>query len=175
DPRIPYVLLLYLQLFFNAVIVSVVIYLLYTVVRTVRQDVRHKIEMYTADAIQEISLCSRQYYRNRCSNDGTNIRAPALEETCMALEKCMNRDPQQIGKSQITAETFADILNGFMNPISWKLTVLFTGLIVGGVFIINVAFGTYRSRSGMEDFSKNTNATNSVVRSRKEMVLCPQN
>lgn len=156
DPRIPYVLLLYLQLFFNVAIVSVVLYLLFVVVRTVREDVRHKIEMYTSDAIQEISLCSRQFYRNRCSNDA---RAPALEETCMSLEKCMNRDPQQIGKSKITAETFADIVNGFLHPISWKLCILFTGLVIGGVFVINLAFGTYRSRSGLEEFTHKSIST----------------
>ncbi|GEQ72734.1 hypothetical protein JCM33374_g6422 [Metschnikowia sp. JCM 33374] len=160
DPRIPYVLSLYLQLFFNVIIVSVVLYLLFIFIKTVRVDIRHKVEMYTADAIQEISLCSRQFYRNRCSNEGTNIRAPALEETCMALEKCMNRDPQQIGKSKITAETFADIVNGFLHPISWKSSILFSGLIIGGVFITNIAFGTYRSRSGLGDFPQKHSADN---------------
>ncbi|KAM9923487.1 hypothetical protein OXX59_005150 [Metschnikowia pulcherrima] len=179
DPRVPYVLSLYLQLFFNCVIIFVVLYLLYVFISTVRQDVKHKIEMYTADALREISLCSRQYYRNKCANEGTNTRAPALEETCTNLEKCMNRDPQQIGKSQITAETFADIVNGFLHPISWKSSILFSGLIVGGVFVVNVAFGTYRSRAGMETFEqvnlRNSQKQKQIISHEQVVVATPPN
>lgn len=143
DPSVPYVLLLYLQLLCNIILVSVVIYLIYVLIVNIRADVRHKIDMYTSDAIREITRCSRDFYRNKCSTDG-NVRAPALEQVCTKWEKCMNRDPQQIGRSKITAETFADIVNGFFKPISWKSLFMFSTLLFGSFFVTNVAFGSYR-------------------------------
>lgn len=143
DPSVPYVLLLYLQLLCNVLLVLLVVYVLYVMVVNIRADVRHKIEIYTSDAIQEISKCSRNYYRNKCSTDG-NKRAPALEEVCTTWEKCMNRDPQQIGRSKITAETFADIVNGFFRPISWKSLFMSSLLLVASFVVTNFAFGSYR-------------------------------
>lgn len=143
DPSVPYTLLLYLQLFCNIILVSVVMYLVYLLIVNIRADVRNKIDMYTSDAIQEISRCSRDYYRNKCSTEG-NTRAPALEKICTSWEKCMNRDPQQIGLSKITAETFADIVNGFFRPISWKSLFMFNVLLFGSFIVTNLAFGTYR-------------------------------
>lgn len=144
DPTIPYVLSLYLQLAFNLALVAVVLYLLYVFLATVKLDINHKVDVYTLDALQEISRCLREYYRNRCATDNGSTRAPALEQPCTAWERCMNRDPQQIGRLMITAETFADIVNGFLRPISWKLLVLFSVLLVGSIFVTNVAFGLYR-------------------------------
>lgn len=146
DPSVPYVLLLYLQLLCNVLLVLLVVYVVYVMVVNIRADVQHKIEMYTSDAIQEISKCSRDYYRNKCSTE-ENKRAPALEGICTTWEKCMNRDPQQIGRSKITAETFADIVNGFFRPISWKSLFMSSFLLFASFFVTNVAFGTYRKGS----------------------------
>lgn len=146
DPSVPYVLLLYLQLLCNVLLVLMVVYVVYVMVFNIRADVRRKIEIYTSDAIQEISKCSRDYYRNKCSTDG-NIRAPALEGVCTTWEKCMNRDPQQIGRSKITAETFAEIINGFFRPISWRSLFMSSFLLVASFFVTNFAFGSYRRGS----------------------------
>lgn len=151
DPRVPHVLLLYLQLVCNMILVMVVMYIVYVMITNIRADVRHKIEMYTSDAMHEISRCSRDYYRNKCSNDESNVRAPALEKVCTAWEKCMNRDPQQIGRSKITAETFAEIVNAFFKPITWKSLLMFTFLLVGSFVVTNVTFGTYRRATHMQD------------------------
>lgn len=147
DPRTPYVLLLYLQLFFNISIVSLVLVLLYRFVTTVQADVHGKVESYTLDAVREISRCLREYFRNKCSLE---VRAPALEQTCTAWENCMNRDPQQLGRSRITAETFAQIVDGFLRPISWKALVFFTLLTFGALVATNIGFGSYR-RYARED------------------------
>lgn len=153
DPTIPYVLLLYLQLFFNLLLVSVLLYLVYVFITTIKADINQKIEIYTTDATREISRCTRDYYRNKCSTENGNTRAPALEQPCTVWEKCMNRDPQLIGKSKITAETFADIVNGFLRPISWKSLILVNIMIFGSLFVTNIAFGSYRSGSGHQAYS----------------------
>lgn len=150
DPTIPYVLSLYLQLLFNLLLISIILYLIYIFMKTIKTDINNKLEVYVMDALQEISLCSREYYRNKCSVEDGHKRAPALEQTCTAWSKCMNRDPQLIGKSKITAETFADIVNGFLRPISWKSMIFLSLMIMGSLFVTNVAFGSYRSFSGVK-------------------------
>lgn len=35
----------------------------------------------------------------------------------------MNRDPLAIGRAQVGAETFAGVVNSFVDPISWKTMV----------------------------------------------------
>lgn len=153
DPSVPYVLLLYLQLLVNLLLVSVVLYLCYLLISTVRADINHKVELYTTDALQEISRCSREFYRNKCSTENGNKRAPALEQTCTNWEKCMNRDPQLIGKSKITAETFGEILNGFLAPLSWKSLFLANIVLFGSFVVTNMAFGSYRSGSGHQIYA----------------------
>lgn len=141
DPTIPYMILLYLQLFLNIVLVAVLIYVGYSFISSVRSDIGHKVDMYTLDAVREILRCLREFYRNKCA---VELRAPALELRCVQWEKCMNRDPQQLGRAQISAETLADVVNGFVRPLSWKLVAVFV-LATGGSFGA-VNFGMARCR-----------------------------
>lgn len=141
DPAVPYVLLLYLQLFLNVVIVAALLYLGYTFVRTVRRDIAHRVDMYTLDAVHEILRCLREYYRNRCNG---HARAPALEHSCTQWEKCMNRDPQQLGRARVTAETLADVVNGFVRPLSWKLVAVFCLAFGGGLGAVNIGLARCR-------------------------------
>lgn len=145
DPKVPYVLSLYLQLVINIVVISIIFYMVYTFINTIKADINQKLEIYTREALQEISLCSREYYRNKCSLEDGNKRAPALEQTCTKWSKCMNRDPQLIGRSKITAETVADIINGFMKPITWKSLIFLNIMIFGSLAATNLAFGSYRN------------------------------
>ncbi|CDK25624.1 unnamed protein product [Kuraishia capsulata CBS 1993] len=144
DPAIPYVLSLYLQLFFNIVLVSMIGYFIFSFVSTVRADVENKIEIYATEVLQETSLCSREYLRNNCS---PGKRVPYLEKACMAWERCMNRDPASVGRAKIGAETFAEIINGFVKPISWKSIFTLLLLTVGSLVFTNAAFGSYRNFS----------------------------
>lgn len=145
DPRIPFVLSLYLQLLFNIVIVAILMYLLYLFVDTIGTDINNKVENYVSDISEEIALCAREYERNRCYLE--HNRAPAIERTCTHWKKCMSRNPHLLGKSKLTAETFADIINGFVRPISWKALIILALISFGSLFVTNFAFGCYRNTS----------------------------
>jgi Di-sulfide bridge nucleocytoplasmic transport domain len=67
-----------------------------------------------------MAVCSKEYLENRCA-PGT--RVPAMEKACLAWEKCMNRDPTVVGRARVSAETFAEIINSFIEPISYKTMV----------------------------------------------------
>nr|CDI52317.1 conserved hypothetical protein [Melanopsichium pennsylvanicum 4] len=118
----PELLLGYAQLIFNASILSTFLYLLYHIVRTVQRDVAEKVRAYEMDTLAEITACTAAYTANRC---GTDLQAPALASACKNWERCSARDPAVVGTARVTAETFAEILNGFVDSVSWK-TMLFT-------------------------------------------------
>ncbi len=72
------------------------------------------------DIMSEIAHCSKQYIENRCSPE---LRVPAMEKSCMAWEACMKRDPSTIGRAKLSAETFAEVINSLVDPISYKTMV----------------------------------------------------
>lgn len=151
DPRIPYMVLLYAQLLFNLLLMGIVAYVMVVFVLTLRGDIKRKIEVFTMDAIKEISRCSRDYYKNKCL---VHERAPALEDQCIQWEKCMNRDPQSIGRSKITAHTFGEIVNSFLQPISWKALFLCNILVFGAFFLVNFVFRSYRQQTDVQTEEK---------------------
>ena len=48
---------------------------------------------------------------------------PALVDQCGAWATCMQRDPTRIGRATVTAELLAEIVNSFMETITWKTLV----------------------------------------------------
>ena len=72
------------------------------------------------DIIQEISMCAMQYSDNRCAHPDP---IPAMIQQCSNWETCMNRDPAIIGRAKVGAELIAEVVNGFVEPISWKTLV----------------------------------------------------
>lgn len=139
----PYMIMGYLQLFFNLFIVAIVIYLVIQFIRTVQRDVDIKVEEYLVEIMSEITQCSKQYIENRCTPDQ---RVPAMEKACVQWENCMNRDPAVVGRAKVSAETFAEIINSFIEPISMKTMVFFTIIVFGFLFLSNYAFGYARSK-----------------------------
>ena len=87
--------------------------------------------------MNEISACAKNYAENRCE---PSVRVPAMEKTCVIWETCMNRDPAVIGRAKVSAETFAEIINSFVERISYK-TMSFVFLSVFAAFFLgNFAF-----------------------------------
>ncbi|WFD01256.1 hypothetical protein MYAM1_004018 [Malassezia yamatoensis] len=116
----PEVFLTYAQVIFNASLLLVFLYLLFCMVYTVQRDVSQKVREYEIEYLGEIKACSAAYDANRC---GTPLQAPALTEACVTWERCAARDPTVVGRARVTAETFAEILNGFVDVVSWKTMV----------------------------------------------------
>lgn len=113
----------YLQVFFNLFLLTLILYALLCFYLTIRRDVDQKVREYSEAILADMSLCSRDYVENRCMPD---MRVPAMETKCNAWEKCMGRDPSQVGRARVSAETFAEIINSFIEPISYKTMVCLT-------------------------------------------------
>jgi len=138
----PYILLGYLQFFFNLSLVLVFLYLVLQFILTVQRDVEQRISEYSMDIVQDIAMCASQYKSNLCASNPI----PAMIHQCATWETCMNRDPTIVGRAKVGAEMIAEVVNGFVEPISWKTLVFtLTSLSFLTVFI-NTLLSLYRSR-----------------------------
>jgi hypothetical protein len=116
-PDAPSIIAKYLQVFFNAVILGGCLYMFWSFYATIRADVDRASEDAMAEVLAEMAACSRNYIENRCAAD---TRLPALETVCSNWELCMNRDPKAVKRARLSAHTFAEIFNSFVEPISLK-------------------------------------------------------
>lgn len=140
----PYVLLVYLQLLFNSSLVFVALYLVINLILIIRTDINHKVLDHITRLRQEIESCTQEYNTNRCFP--VEQRTKFIEKHCIEWEVCMSRDPKSISRSRIGAETFAEVMNGFVDVISWK-TMLFIFLSIGaGIYATNLAMNNYKSK-----------------------------
>ena len=120
DHHFPVLVASYLQLFFNISIVMILLYLLVSFLRTVQADVDTKVKQLSSKRLLEIDDCAHRFTMNRCDS---GYRVPALESQCLEWEACMNSDPGDLGRARVSAQTFAEILNSLIEPISYKAMV----------------------------------------------------
>ncbi|CEP62988.1 Brr6p LALA0_S06e08460g [Lachancea lanzarotensis] len=135
----------YVQLIFNTLIVSGLLFLCVRFIQLINRDVDRKLLLQAAGAARTVRECRAKYFKNRCEPES---RAPWLESQCLYWSRCMNQeipeatDPQH--SAVVWAETLAEIINGFLKPISAKSLSI---LLVGSCAIIivsNMAFKSYR-------------------------------
>ncbi|KAJ6573926.1 Di-sulfide bridge nucleocytoplasmic transport domain-containing protein [Mycena vulgaris] len=138
---VPYILLGYLQFFFNLSLILLFLYLVVQFIWTVQRDVEERISEYSMDIVQDIAMCALQYKNNLCENP-----LPAMAHQCAIWATCMSRDPTIVGRAKVGAEMIAEVVNGFVEPISWKtLAFTLTSLTFLTLFI-NTLLSLYRSR-----------------------------
>ncbi|KAF9457462.1 Di-sulfide bridge nucleocytoplasmic transport domain-containing protein [Collybia nuda] len=139
---LPYVLLGYLQFLFNLSLLLLFLYVVVQFILTVQRDVEQRISEYSMDIVQEIAICALQYKTNLCATNAI----PAMAQQCANWETCMNRDPAIVGRAKVGAEMIAEVVNGFVEPISWKaLAFTLTSLSFLTVFI-NSLLSLYRTK-----------------------------
>lgn len=119
-PNLPHILTYYAQFLLNFFFVILFMYLFYLFLSTIRSDVDIKSRDVVSETVAEIVVCAREFKDNRCDRSS---RVPAMETVCDNWEKCMNRDPSQVGRAKVSAETFAGILSNFIDNLSVKTMV----------------------------------------------------
>lgn len=119
-PNLPSVLSYYAQFLLNVFLVGCLMYMVYSFWSTIRSDVDLKSREVASETLAEMAVCTREYRENRCDRE---TRVPAMETVCNNWEKCMQQDPSKVGRARVSAHTFAEILNSFIEPISAKTMV----------------------------------------------------
>jgi hypothetical protein len=119
-PALPYILSYYVQLALNYFLVGLLMYIVWCFILTIRADVDKESEAQIELIRASMSQCAANYVENRCAK---STRLPALESICAEWDSCMNQDPTRVGRARVSAHTFAEIFNSFVEPISWKAMV----------------------------------------------------
>lgn len=119
-PNLPHILSYYAQFLLNTFLVFFLMYLVYSFWSTIRSDVDLRSREVATETLAEMAVCAREYKENRCDRSS---RVPAMETVCENWEKCMKQDPTKVGRAKVSAYTFAEILNNFVEPISIKTMV----------------------------------------------------
>ena len=118
--------------------------MLYSFWTAIQGDVDKKAFEASADIIATINDATENYRINGCASE---TRAPALKTQCDYWERTMAQDPWKIARAKVSAHTFAEIFNSFIEPISYK-AMLFTAMMIFGCFAVsNFAFGVLRNKA----------------------------
>ncbi|KAI9305933.1 Di-sulfide bridge nucleocytoplasmic transport domain-containing protein [Cunninghamella echinulata] len=115
---------------FQLALFSILLYVGLQFVFALNEDVKSKMTIYESESLERYFICSQEYDRNRCH---PSTRLPAMEEECRQWQQCLYT-PAWVGKTKVLAETFAEIINGFIDTISLK------AIIVLGIIIILLSF-----------------------------------
>lgn len=118
-PALPNTLSSWAQFLLNSFIIASIMYILFTSWSTIRSDVDKKASVVVADLLAEMTICANYYISSNCADK----QVPAIQSLCQNWERCMNQDPQHLGRAKLSAHTLADIINGFIEPISYKAIV----------------------------------------------------
>ncbi|KAJ2486081.1 hypothetical protein IWW37_005730 [Coemansia sp. RSA 2050] len=168
---IPYVISGYLQLGFNVFMVGTILLIIIHVLLTIQRDVNSKVQEHSAAILQEIAACSKRYRDNRCE---PALRVPGMEDDCNYWDNCMHRDPTKIGRAKVSAETLAEIINGFIEPISLKTMLFFVLMFFGTLVASNFAFGAYRhSRVRQQHVTQSGDHRGARARRRDDVMASP--
>ena len=145
-PGLPATLSRYAQLVMNITLIGIFLSLLLSFIATIRSDVNKKAAEVRAGVLAEIAQCAKQFTDNKCHVADT--LAPALHAPCAEWKQCMDKDANQVQRALVSAHTFAEIFNEFVEPISWK-AFLFCIVIAFVCFAGgNMAFMLFRNRLG---------------------------
>ncbi|EGC45375.1 nuclear membrane protein [Histoplasma capsulatum var. duboisii H88] len=145
-PHIPRILSYYAQFIFNLVLTFLTLYIIVTFLLAIQADVDRESEKVSADILADMAVCAKNYMENRCGGEDGR-RLPALEAICENWERCMNRDPAKVGRAKVSAQTLAEIFNGFIEPISFKTMFFFVASIASCFAVSNLTFSLFRNKS----------------------------
>lgn len=149
-PNIPNILSWWAQLIVNLTLFSLAVYVVLTFVSAIRTEFDHAAEERSDLIVAEMAVCAKNYVDNRCAGGD---RLPALETVCENWERCMNRDPAKVGRAKLSARTMAEIINNFIDPISWKAILFFIATLATVTAVSNWSFCSFRQRLNQRDYA----------------------
>lgn len=118
-PNAPDNLYRWIQLLLNILLVSVIAYMGWAIVDTVRSDIRDANEAARSEIMSKITECGNQYTLNECSKKDR----PALKAMCDEWYDCMMQNPESIMRVKVTAKQIAEIINEFSEAMKLKAWV----------------------------------------------------
>ncbi|KAF8760919.1 ATPase GET3 [Rhizoctonia solani] len=137
SPYAPHILLGYVRVIFNTSLILGFLYILVIIIVTVRRDIEDNISVYMGENAAQITQCTSQFTLNKCEKE--DERVPHMKQFCDEWARCMKRDASIVGRTRIAAETLAEVVNGFVEPITWKTLGFSVSTLAFLVLFINVS------------------------------------
>jgi len=126
-PNAPSIMITYLQLFSNFLLIAFGVYVVYSLWSGILGDVDKDVNEAASATMLEIIGCKEDWKALRCDD-----RIERTRSLCDELAKCVSQDPKKVARGQVSAKTFAKIINEFAEPISLK--AMFFYLSIFGIF-----------------------------------------
>ncbi|GJJ77002.1 hypothetical protein EMPS_09361 [Entomortierella parvispora] len=137
---LPYIIAGYVQVGMNSAAAMALFYILWNFFVTIQSDVSSRMESLLEGERRRIQQCEIDYKRYNCIEP-----LPLTFANCERWKACMHMPEPRIGRATVSAETFAMIVNSFVNTISYKTMAFVMVLVFGGLYISNLAISSYRS------------------------------
>ncbi|KAG6040638.1 hypothetical protein E4U41_007634 [Claviceps citrina] len=115
-PNAPEHMQRWMQLGTNVILVSVLAYVCWSVVATIRSDIYNANLAAHRNLLGQIEACQDKWTINGCNNNDR----PALKALCDEWQDCMRQDPDAIMRVKVTAKQVAEIINEFTETMHLK-------------------------------------------------------
>lgn len=140
----PAILSKWFQLLFNTIYMAILLGIIGYFIWIIKRDVDYKLEEVIRSEVIASKHCHDNYVSNECQNAYV---VPALQEECNRWEECMHYDVIDNYKhvsGKLWAQTVAEIINAFFEPITIRSLIFITILVSSILLLTNMAFGSYR-------------------------------
>jgi hypothetical protein len=119
-PNVPAILSWWAQLVVNLSLFSLAVWMVFSFVSEIRNEFDAVASKEMDAILHSIAECMQRYEDNKCA--AGNL-VPGLVPICAADRKCMDTDPTHVRRAMLSARTMAQIIDSFIEPISWKAIV----------------------------------------------------
>lgn len=118
-PDTPEYVYRWVQLVINLFVATFFLYMCFTVVRSIRDDLTTANEAARQKLMSEMTACQNEYTINECAKKDR----PALTAMCDKWYDCMIQSPESIMRVRITVVQLGELLNDFVDTVQWKAWV----------------------------------------------------
>jgi Di-sulfide bridge nucleocytoplasmic transport domain len=146
-PNAPSILITYLQLFTNMTLIFFSMYVVWSLWSGILGDVDKGVHETKSEALIEIMHCKQDWIHMNCEKP-----ARSAIELCDQLAKCISKDPEKIARAQVSAKTFAKIINDFAEPISLKAMIFYLSIFAIFWYSTNATWNGLRNKLSAEQF-----------------------
>ncbi|KAJ4311108.1 hypothetical protein N0V84_010612 [Fusarium piperis] len=143
-PNAPDNLYRWIKLLVNFFLVSIFVYIGWSVVDTIQTDIYNANEFARLEITGKIAECANHYALNGCERKD---RPPALDSMCDGWKTCMDQNPGSIMRVKVTVKQVAEIINEFSETMNMKAWGFFLTVLIFCVFANNVLFSGYGNKA----------------------------
>ncbi|CCE30743.1 hypothetical protein E4U22_001955 [Claviceps purpurea] len=140
-PNTPEYVQRWMQLGANVFLISVLTYVCWSVVSTIRSDIYNANLAEHRTIIGQIEACQDKWRINGCQDNDR----PALKVLCDEWHECMRQDPDAIMRVKVTAKQVAEIINEFTETMHLKAWGVIVAIILICTTVNFSAFSRYDS------------------------------